>query len=114
MKILLITILAVSLILSSIYIFGQMDQPLPRMENPSILVKKKKRQLQIFDGEKLIKTYSISLGFAPEGDKEIEGDGKTPEGDFYVFTKNDQSAFFLSLGVSYPNVEDAERGLKMD
>lgn len=112
MRILLITILAVTLICSSIYIIAQFNQPLPKMENPNILIKKKERQLQIFDGQKLIKTYSISLGFAPKGDKEIEGDGKTPEGDFYVFTKNDQSMFFLSLGLSYPNIEDAERGLK--
>ena len=112
MRVLLIAILTVTLICSSIYIVGQINQPLPKMENPNILVKKKERQLQILDGEKLIKTYSISLGFAPDGDKEIEGDGKTPEGDFYVFTKNDKSSFFLSLGVSYPNIEDAERGLK--
>lgn len=112
MKVLLITILAVTLIASSIYIVGQINQPLPKMENPHLLVKKKDRQLQVFDGKKLIKTYSISLGFAPEGDKEIEGDGKTPEGDFYIFIKNPESSFFLSLGVSYPNIEDAERGLK--
>jgi murein L,D-transpeptidase YafK len=105
MKVLLIAILAVSLLLSSIYIVGQINQSLPKMENPNILIKKK-------DREKLIKTYNISLGFAPEGDKEIEGDGKTPEGDFYVFTKNPESTFFLSLGLSYPNIEDAERGLK--
>ena len=112
MKVLLATILAVTLISSAVYIIAQINQPLPKMENPNILVKKKERQLQIFDGEKLIRTYAISLGFAPEGDKEIEGDGKTPEGDFFVFTKNPESAFFLSLGVSYPNIEDAERGLK--
>lgn len=112
MRILLIGILAVSLFFSSIYIVGQINQPLPKMENPHILVKKKERKLQIFDAEKLIKSYDISLGFAPEGDKEVEGDGKTPEGEFYVFTKNPESSFFLSLGVSYPNIEDAERGLK--
>lgn len=112
MKVLLIAILAVSLLFSSIYIVGQINQPLPKMENPNILVKKKERKLQIFDGEKLIKSYTVSLGFAPEGDKEIEGDGKTPEGEFYVFTKNPESTFFLSLGLSYPNIEDAERGLK--
>lgn len=112
MRVLLIGILAVTFVASSIYIVGQINQALPKMENPHLLVKKKDRKLQIFDGEKLIKSYSMSLGFAPEGDKEIEGDGKTPEGDFYIFTKNPESAFFLSLGVSYPNIEDAERGLK--
>jgi murein L,D-transpeptidase YafK len=85
---------------------------LPKLENPRIVVRKKERVLQLFDGEKLVKTYSIALGFSAEGDKEIQGDGKTPEGKFYIFTKNDKSKFYLSLGLSYPNAEDAERGLK--
>jgi murein L,D-transpeptidase YafK len=83
-----------------------------KLEEPHIVVEKKKRKLSLFDGKKLIKNYSISLGAVPVGDKEIEGDGKTPEGEFYVFTKNEQSSFYLSLGLSYPNIEDANRGLK--
>ena len=85
---------------------------LPEMENPRILVKKKDRILEVFDGDKLVKTYQIALGFEPSGDKEIQGDGKTPEGDFYIFTKNAKSKFFLSLGVSYPSSDDAKRGLE--
>ena len=85
---------------------------LPKMENPHLLIKKSKRKLELFDGEKLIKTYTIALGFAPTGDKKIEGDGKTPEGEFYIFTKNPESKFHLSLGISYPSIEDAERGLQ--
>lgn len=87
-------------------------EPLPKLENPRVVVKKAERKLELFDGEKLIKTYKVALGFAPVGDKEKQGDGKTPEGDYYVFTRNDKSKFYLSLGVSYPNIEDAERGRK--
>jgi len=82
------------------------------MEKPRLVIKKSERELELFDGDKLIRTYKIALGFAPVGDKEKQGDGKTPEGEFYVFTKNAQSKFYLSLGISYPNIEDAERGLK--
>jgi murein L,D-transpeptidase YafK len=85
---------------------------LPKAENKQIVIKKKARTLQIFDRDRLIKTYPIVLGSTPEGDKEIEGDGKTPEGEFYIFTKNNKSKFYLSLGLSYPNIKDAERGLK--
>lgn len=88
------------------------DDPLPEMKNPHIIVKKSERKLEVYDGDKLIKTYRIGLGFAPVGDKEIEGDGKTPEGEFYIFTKNPKSNFYLSLGVSYPSIESAERGLR--
>ena len=90
----------------------QTDVPLPEMKNPRLVVKKSERKLEVFDGEKLVKTYRIGLGFAPVGDKEKQGDGKTPEGEFYIFTKNDQSRFYLSIGVSYPSIEDAERGLR--
>ena len=76
-----------------------------------IVIKKSARTLELFDGERLIHSYKTGLGFTPIGDKEIEGDGKTPEGEFYVFVKNPQSKFYLSLGLSYPNTEDAKRGL---
>lgn len=88
------------------------ENHLTEMRNARILIKKNERKLEVYDGENLLKTYQIALGFAPVGDKEIEGDGKTPEGEFYIFTKNAESRFYLSLGISYPSIEDAERGLE--
>ena len=90
------------------------NSALPKTENPRLIIKKGKRELLVFDGEKPVKTYKIVLGSAPVGDKEIEGDGKTPEGDFFIFTKNDKSKFFLSLGISYPSIDNAKRGLEND
>jgi murein L,D-transpeptidase YafK len=60
----------------------------------------------------MVRTYKVGLGLNPVPDKIRQGDRATPEGDFYVFTKIDKSVFYLSLGISYPNVEDAERGLR--
>ena len=54
------------------------------------------------------KTYRIALGESPLGHKMREGDGKTPEGEYFVCTKNDKSKFHLSLGLSYPNASDAQ------
>ncbi len=87
-------------------------EPLPVLLNPAIVVKKKERKLYVYEGDSIVKTYNIGLGFAPDGDKEKQGDGKTPEGEFYIFTKNPKSSYYLSLGVSYPSVEDAKRGLE--
>jgi murein L,D-transpeptidase YafK len=86
--------------------------PPPRIRAPRIVIKKGARLLELYDGENLIRSYKIVLGFAPAGDKEREGDGKTPEGEFYLFTKNSKSRFHLSLGISYPSKDDAERGLE--
>ena len=80
------------------------------LTEPRIVLRKDARTLEVFDGARLVKSYSVALGREPRGDKEIEGDGRTPEGSFYVFTKNPRSRFYLSLGLSYPNIEDAERG----
>jgi murein L,D-transpeptidase YafK len=82
------------------------------LKNPLIVVTKSKRRLELYSDGALVRTYKVGLGLNPVPDKVRQGDRATPEGDFYVFTKNDKSAFYLSLGISYPNVEDAERGLR--
>lgn len=82
------------------------------LKSPSIVVYKARRQLELFDDERLLRSYSVGLGFNPVEDKRIEGDGRTPEGEFYIFTKNPKSAYYLSLGLSYPNIEDARRGFR--
>jgi murein L,D-transpeptidase YafK len=86
-------------------------QPLPRLGTPRIVISKSERRLELYDGDHLVKTYKISLGFAPEGDKLRQGDGKTPEGEYLVVVKNDKSRYYLSLGLNYPSVKDAEQGL---
>jgi murein L,D-transpeptidase YafK len=82
------------------------------LRDPKIVVKKAQRQLLLFSAGKLVRTYRIGLGLSPVGDKVRSGDRRTPEGEFYIFTKNDRSAFYLSLGLSYPNPAHAERGLR--
>ena len=104
-------IVAAISILSQIRSSEMDNKPLTTLAEPSILIRKAARKLEIFDGKKLVKTYTMVLGFSTKGDKEIEGDGRTPEGEFYVFTKNPESRFHLSLGLSYPSKDDAKRGL---
>lgn len=87
-----------------------MNETLP-LRDLRIVISKSARRLELFDGEQLVMEFAISLGSTPEGDKTVEGDGRTPEGEFYVVTKNEKSKFHLSLGLSYPNREDADRGL---
>ena len=84
---------------------------LPLVE-PRIVVKKAPRRLMLYSNGELVRTYRVGLGLNPTGDKVKEGDRRTPEGIFYVFTKNDKSAYYLSLALSYPNMEAAERGLR--
>ena len=82
------------------------------LKDPRIVVYKAKRRMELYSNNALVRTYKVGLGLNPIPDKIRQGDRATPEGDFYVFTKNNKSAFYLSLGISYPNAEDAERGLR--
>jgi murein L,D-transpeptidase YafK len=90
---------------------GQEPLKLP-LRQPRVVVRKGERRLLLFDGERVLRTYRVGLGFNPLGDKARQGDGATPEGDFYVCVKNAKSKFHLALGLSYPAEEDAERGLR--
>jgi murein L,D-transpeptidase YafK len=49
----------------------------------------------------------IQLGDAPVGHKQFEGDEKTPEGRYTLDYGNPDSAYHLSLHVSYPNQADS-------
>ena len=82
------------------------------MQTPRIVVHKAARTLELHSSDAVLRTYKVGLGFSPIADKKQAGDGATPEGEFYVFVKNNRSAYYLSLGVSYPNIEDAERGIR--
>ena len=82
------------------------------MSQIRITVSKHDRRLTVECDGMHLTTYVVALGCSPEGDKEREGDGRTPEGEFYVCSRNDRSKFFLSLALSYPNKEDAARGLR--
>lgn len=85
--------------------------------NLAIFIDKSAHVLSIYKGKILLKSYPIELGDGGLADKKIKGDHKTPEGDFYVAEKSilqpaDQFLGTRWLRISYPNVEDAERGLR--
>jgi murein L,D-transpeptidase YafK len=74
----------------------------------SIQVHKAERKMYVLHNDRVLKSYDVALGFAPNGHKQFEGDGKTPEGTYFIDRRNPDSDFHLSLGISYPNVYDRE------
>ena len=76
-----------------------------------ILVEKANRKLHLLSKGVPFRTFEIALGIVPEGDKEEEGDQKTPEGYYMLDGWNPDSDFFLSIHISYPDSSDrAEAG----
>lgn len=72
-----------------------------------VLVDKSDRTLTLYRGEEVLKTYrGIAFGDAPQGHKQFEGDERTPEGRYTIDTRNPDSAYHLSLRISYPNAAD--------
>jgi hypothetical protein len=81
------------------------------MAEPHIVVYKSRHVLEVFDGNTLMARMAVALGTSPKGAKTKDGDGKTPEGTYYICFRNDKSKFYKSLVLSYPNEGDALRGL---
>ena len=73
-----------------------------------VQVNKAERKMYLYHNDRVLKSYDIALGFAPEGHKAFEGDGKTPEGVYRINRRNPNSEYHLSLGISYPNDIDRE------
>lgn len=71
-----------------------------------LIVLKSDRKLLAYSKGELLKTYQVSLGAEPSGDKDFEGDKKTPEGIYFVNDKNPNSDYYKNLGISYPNRAD--------
>lgn len=69
-------------------------------------VSKSSRKLYLYRNGQTLKSYRFDLGWAPVGHKQFEGDGRTPEGGYIIDRRNPNSSFHLSLGISYPNVND--------
>lgn len=71
-----------------------------------IVVYKNERIMYLMHNDEVLESYEIDLGFAPEGHKLEEGDGRTPEGEYIIDRRNPNSQWYLSIGISYPNAED--------
>jgi uncharacterized protein YijF (DUF1287 family) len=104
-------------------IFSDLDKgvfyPLPKglnREHVHLLVNKEKRTLSLLYKGVPLKTYPIALGFSPKGHKQYRGDGKTPEGEYYICERlrDNLAARYgaRSMRLSYPCTADADQGLK--
>ena len=71
-----------------------------------VVVEKSKRKLHLVKDGEFFRTFDIALGMFPIGDKNKEGDQRTPEGVYQLDMRNPDSDFFLSIHISYPDGAD--------
>ena len=83
----------------------------------TIVVDKSAHTLTLYSQGTWLKSYPAAIGDGGDGDKEVAGDHRTPEGTFYICEKAvlDPPDEYLGsrwMRLSYPSIEDAARGLE--
>lgn len=81
------------------------------LQSPHVIVIKHERTLYLYDSARLVRTYPVDLGVAPNGPKLWSGDGRTPEGTFHIVARNLDSPYHRFLGLDYPNASVINQGL---
>ncbi|MCC6001998.1 MAG: L,D-transpeptidase family protein [Pararhodobacter sp.] len=71
-----------------------------------IVVHKAERRMVLWHHDTALRAFDIQLGRNPIGHKRQRGDGRTPEGEYFIDRRNPNSSFHLSLGISYPDAND--------
>jgi L,D-transpeptidase catalytic domain len=89
-----------------------------RISNVWIRISKKSQTVFVYRGATLVERLPADLGYNFFSDKQKRGSSadpdhwRTPEGEFFIVSKNSASAYYKALVLNYPNAEDAERGLR--
>jgi murein L,D-transpeptidase YafK len=71
---------------------------------------KGRREMELLRDQELVRRFPIVLGSDPRQSKRLQGDGRTPVGEYVIQEKHPSNRFHLFLGLNYPNIDDAERG----
>ncbi len=103
-------------VLVAVAVLSGCASKIQKYEGPAVtrvVVFKEDRKMFLLHNNRALKIYDIDLGFAPEGHKSKYGDGRTPEGQYYIDRRNPRSAFHLSIGISYPNARDIAQAKKL-
>ncbi len=74
-----------------------------------ILVVKHERKMYLFSRGEVVRVMRIALGRRPRGPKRRAGDGRTPEGLYFIDGFLPESDFYKALHLSYPNARDRAR-----
>lgn len=89
--------------------FTKADRPLKKDSPYYIVISKKTYELKVYDDQGWYATYPCVFGSNDLRDKYMEGDKRTPEGDFKVILKKNTGKWAYELLLDYPNEESISR-----
>jgi murein L,D-transpeptidase YafK len=106
--------LLISMILAALLAPASMADSIGSLARPAgvlrpvdrVIVHKAGRRMELYRQGELVASYRVSLGLVPFGQKQREGDYRTPEGSYRLTHRNAHSDFFLAVQVSYPEPTD--------
>ncbi len=73
--------------------------------NVQIIIDKSDYELHVYDANGWFATYPVVFGNKNLGDKKMEGDRNTPEGDFKINAKYAHNKWHKFISIDYPNEE---------
>ncbi|OED62191.1 hypothetical protein A165_22560 [Vibrio tasmaniensis ZS-17] len=79
-----------------------------------VKVDKSKRRMYLFKDDEVVQEFRIALGKQPKGHKRFEGDNRTPEGQYKLDYIMEESDFYRSVHINYPQSADREWAEKHD
>lgn len=75
----------------------------------SIVIDKSDYELSIYDKEGWFATFPVVFGNSGLGDKKMQGDRNTPEGNFHIIAKRIHDKWCRFMSLDYPTNESYER-----
>ena len=92
---------------------GKLSTSLSLTKADRVIVLKSKRRMILMRDSLILKVYQVSLGRYPKGHKQFEGDSRTPEGEYLLDTKLEDSHFYRAIRINYPNAQDIAHARQM-
>ncbi len=96
------------ILLALVFFASSIDSEIDLVE-----VDKPDKKMYLMNEDAVVKEYQISLGANPRGNKQKEGDGRTPEGEYILDYKKEDSSFYRAIHISHPNENDKARAKEL-
>jgi murein L,D-transpeptidase YafK len=74
-----------------------------------VKVEKSTGEMYLYESGAIVRKYKVAFGKNPKGHKQQEGDEKTPEGNYTLDYKKENSSFYRAMHISYPNEQDKQK-----
>ena len=92
--------------------YAAFDQD-PRPPITAVRVEKAAHRMFLISHDRVVRHYTVALGWGGAGHKQREGDGVTPIGEYRLTGKLPTSPWHILIGISYPNYEDVKRHARL-